>query len=183
MSTRDPLAYGWWLSSRAAGVVAFAFVSASVVLGLAMANRVGPARLRARLRASHERIAVVGLVALVAHGLLLLPDPWLKPGLSGVLVPGASPYRPFWTALGVCAGYLALALGLSFYARRTLGTRRWRRAHRYTPVVYVLGVVHVLGAGTDAASFWMRAILLSSAAAIAALLAQRLVRSRAPLRA
>ena len=32
MRTPDPAEYAWWLSSRAAGVVAFALVAASVLL-------------------------------------------------------------------------------------------------------------------------------------------------------
>ena len=34
----NPLDYGWWLASRSAGVVSFAAVSGSVILGLLMAN-------------------------------------------------------------------------------------------------------------------------------------------------
>ena len=35
-------------------------------------------------------------------------------------------YRRLWTGLGIVAGYLAAALGLSFYARKRIGTKRWR---------------------------------------------------------
>ena len=47
-------------------------------------------------------------------------------------------YRPLWTGLGIIGGYLAALLGLSFYARRRIGARLWRKAHRLTVVVYVL---------------------------------------------
>jgi sulfoxide reductase heme-binding subunit YedZ len=170
---RDPLDYGWWLTSRAAGVVALVLVSASIVLGLAMAARILPPRLRIRARDAHERIAVAALVAIGLHGVLLLPDPWLRPGLAGVLVPFASPYRPLWTGLGVLAGYLAVALGASFYVRRRLGSGRWRRLHRLTPLVYPLVVAHVLGAGTDGASAWLEVVLLAPGLAVVALLARR----------
>ena len=59
-------------------------------------------------------------------------------------------YRPLWTSLGIIGGYLAAILGLSFYVRRRIGARLWRRLHRLTVVVYVLALVHALGAGTDA---------------------------------
>ena len=40
MSQADPAHYIWWLTSRAAGIVALALVSLSVLLGLPMAARV-----------------------------------------------------------------------------------------------------------------------------------------------
>ena len=46
--------------------------------------------------------------------------------------------------------------------------------HRATPVVYVLSLVHTLGAGTDAGSTWLRAFLLATAIPAAALLVARL---------
>ena len=159
----DPIEYAWWLSSRAAGVVAFALLSLSVLLGLAMANRVVRGRGAVKL---HEHLALAGLVAIAVHGITLLGDPWLDPGPAGLLIPFAMDYEPFFTGLGLIAGYLAALLGLSFYARRRIGARRWRRLHRYTVVVYVLGVLHTLGAGSDASAPWLRAVLLSTGAPI-----------------
>ena len=71
-------------------------------------------------------------------------------------------YRTVYVALGIVAGYLAALLGLSFYARRRIGARLWRKLHRATVVVYVLGLVHALGAGTDAGSTWLRALMLAT---------------------
>ena len=64
-------------------------------------------------------------------------------------------YKTLWIGLGIIAGWLAALLGLSFYVRRRIGPRLWRRAHKATIVVYALGVVHTLGAGTDASSPWL----------------------------
>ena len=55
--------------------MAYLLLSASVVLGLATTTRL------ARVRGLHERIALLALGAVAAHGLLLLPDGWLHPGL------------------------------------------------------------------------------------------------------
>jgi methionine sulfoxide reductase heme-binding subunit len=93
------------------------------------------------------------------HGAALLADPWLHPGLAGVTVPLASPYRPFWIALGVVGGYGLAALGLSYWARARIGAARWRRLHRFTALFWGLGVVHALGAGTDASRGWFLAAL------------------------
>ncbi len=92
-------------------------------------------------------------------------------------------YRPLFTGLGVIAGYLVALLGLSFYARRRIGTRLWRRMHRFTIVVYVLAVVHTLGAGTDASAPWLRGAMLVTGAPILFLFLRRVLPScRAPAR-
>ena len=153
MIAPDPLQYGWWLAGRASGVVALALVTLSVGIGLAMAGRVGRRPgLSRTLMGLHEHAALAGLVAIAVHGVTLLLDPWLRPGPVGVLVPFTMGYRPLFSGLGVVAAYLAALLGLSFYARRRIGARLWRRAHRATVLVYVLGVVHAVGAGTDAST-------------------------------
>jgi len=179
--SRDPLDYPFWLASRSAGVVAYLALSASVVLGLAMAARLAPGTRRAGLRVVHERVALVALGAVGAHGLLLLPDPWLHPGLSELAIPFTTGYRPLWTGLGICAAYGAAALSLTYYARRRLGARRWRNAHRFIPVAWALAAAHVLGAGTDAVSLWLQAVLALTIAAVAVLLAQRWLGGRPPV--
>ena len=40
MTGRDPMEHGWWLASRASGIVALALITLSVTLGLWMAGRV-----------------------------------------------------------------------------------------------------------------------------------------------
>ncbi len=175
MTGPNPLTYGWWLAARASGLLALALAAASVALGLAMAARL-PVRpgLKRTLVAVHEQTALACLVAIGAHGATLLGDRWLHPGLRGVLVPFAMGYRPVFTGLGIVSGYLAALLGLSFYARRRIGARRWRTAHRATVLVYVLGLVHTLGAGTDASTPWLRTALLATTVPILALLVARL---------
>jgi methionine sulfoxide reductase heme-binding subunit len=80
----------------------------------------------------------------------------------GISVPLVIDHEPVFTGLGIVGGYLAAILGLTFYIRRRVGTRRWRNLHRLTPVVYVLGVVHTLGSGSDAGTAWMTALLLAT---------------------
>lgn len=175
----NPLDHGWWLASRAAGVVALALIAASTLLGLAMATRIVRRRgMPARLVTLHEQLSLTGLVAIGVHGVTLLGDPWLRPGLAGIALPGAMSYRPLFTSLGVVAGWLAALLGLSYYLRAYVGVARWRALHRFTALAYALAVAHTLGAGTDAASAWLRWPLLGSAALALLLLLLRVARSR-----
>ena len=175
----------WWLASRAAGVVAMLLVSVSVGLGLANAARLIPPRGRRVVLAVHKQTALASLISIAAHGMLLLPDRWLHPGAAGIAVPLAIGYRPVATALGIVGGYLAAILGLSFYLRRRIGPRLWRKAHIATIAVYVMSVIHTLTAGTDAGTLWLRALLVATGVPIALLLAGRILYrpTRAPARA
>ena len=87
--------------------------------------------------------------------------------MLGLTVPFTLAYRPLFTGLGIIAGWLAAILGLSFYARKRIGARTWRRMHRFTIVAYVLALVHVIGAGTDVRNPWMLALLSGLTAPIA----------------
>ncbi len=174
MSRAQPLHYVWWLVSDASGIVALVLISASIMLGLAMAARVltRPSLKRACARL-HEQVALTAVAAIAVHGLALLGDHWLKPGWRGITIPFALSYRPGFTGIGIIAGYLAVLLGPSFYLRRRIGARRWRKLHRSTVIVWMLSVVHALGAGSDGAKLWLRAVALIPLAPIVYLLVVR----------
>jgi sulfoxide reductase heme-binding subunit YedZ len=160
-------------------VVAIVLIAASVLIGLTLAaGLAGPPARRRALVAFHEHAAVCGLVAIGLHGVTLLGDGWLKPGLTGIAVPFTLAYEPVYTGLGIVGGYVAALLGLSFYARRRIGAKRWRNLHRATPAVYVLALVHTLGAGSDAGAPWLRALLIATALPAAGLLLVRVTRRR-----
>jgi sulfoxide reductase heme-binding subunit YedZ len=180
----NPADYSWWLASRASGVVALVLVTISVAIGLTMATKLvrkrgaGPILVKV-----HEQTALAGLIAIAVHGITLLGDPWLKPGVKGILVPFAMNHEPLFTGLGIIAGYLAAFLGLTFYIRRRLGTKLWRKLHRATVLVWGLGLVHALGSGTDAGSPWLREFMVLTGVPIVALFAVRMLRRPAPRRA
>jgi sulfoxide reductase heme-binding subunit YedZ len=182
-SYTDPGQHVFWLASRALGVVALILVSVSVGLGLVMATRSakGPGAV-ARVKQLHEATALVALLAIAGHGLALLGDSYLRPGLSGIAIPFVMVHRPAWTGLGIIAGWLTAILGLTFYVRRWIGPRLWRQLHRWTLAVYVLAVVHTLGAGTDASSFWLLLLVIATVAPIAVLAAVRLLPTDDPPR-
>jgi sulfoxide reductase heme-binding subunit YedZ len=179
MTGPDPFDHAWWLLSRAAGVTSYALASVAVIAGLAISGKAShrPGGAKA-LRAAHEHAAIAALVFLAVHAVTLLPDPYLHPGVGGLLLPGTIAYRPLAVAAGIVGAYMTVLLGLSFYARRRIGQARWRRLHRFTIVAWALSVVHVLTAGTDATTVWMRIILAATAAPIAVLFAGRVREGR-----
>jgi len=172
----DPAEFGWWLASRAAGIVALLCITVSVGIGLAMAGRISrrPALARALLSV-HQQTALIGLVAIAVHGITLLGDEFLSPSIGDVALPFTSSYAPLWTGLGVTGGWLAAILGLSYWARHRIGARLWRRLHRATILVYVLSVAHTLGAGTDASEPWMQVLLIATGAPILFLFLMRVL--------
>jgi methionine sulfoxide reductase heme-binding subunit len=176
----SPQDHSWWLLSRSAGIVALVLVAASTLMGLVLANGlVKSPQARKSITTFHEQTANAGLAAIGLHGVTLLGDAFLHPSITQLLIPFTIDYRPVYVGLGILGGYAAALLGLSFYARKRIGGKRWRKLHRATPVVYVLGLIHTLGAGTDAGSSWLRAFMLSTAIASAALLAARVRKLKA----
>ncbi len=176
MTGPNPLDYGWWLASRSAGVVSLTAVSISVIIGLLMANGLPRKRgAKAKLLSLHESTALAGLVAIAVHGLTLMGDTFMHPSLSNIAVPFTLAYRPGFTGLGIIAGWLAVFLGLSFYARKTIGVKLWRKMHRATVLVWGLGVIHTLGAGTDASAPWLRAIMVVTGVPIVYLFLRRVL--------
>ena len=166
----------FWITSRAAGTAAMVVSSASVAFGILMARRrTGDSRL-SDMRAVHEGLSLATLALIGLHGVSLLGDHYLHPGLAGIVVPLAGPYRPVWTALGIVGGYGLAALGLSYYFRDRIGAARWRTLHRFTAAFWALGVAHSIGAGTDATTPWFLATCAIVAVPAAILVGGRLAR-------
>ncbi len=180
----NPSQQVFWFASQALGTVAILFLGISVSLGLAMSTRIlKRPGLPAKLRRYHEASTLVTLGLIAGHGGLLLFDAYLRPGLAGITLPFALSYRPLFTGLGIIAGWLGLILGLSFYVRKRIGTRIWRALHRLTIVVYLLALLHVVGAGTHGRSLWMVTMLAALTAPIVFAFTYRVLPARANSRA
>lgn len=158
----------FWLLARASGWTAYALLTASVVAGLVLKARpFGRALKPAAVTDTHRFLALLGLGMLVLHGGTLVLDPTLRLPLAGLLLPGASPYRPAAVAAGVVAAELMVLIYASFALRRRIGTRNWRRLHWATYLVFLLATVHGLAAGTDSAQPWAHDLYLGAVGAVA----------------
>lgn len=164
----------FWVLSRGFGIAAITLASLSVSAGLLSGRglKLGTRRPRDG-KAIHEALSVATMIAIVLHGALLLGDTWLRPGLSGLLIPFAMSYRPFWTGLGVIAGYGIIVLGVTYYFRARIGVARWRTLHRFIALFWIAGFVHALGAGSDIGELWLWAVLLAPAVPAFVLLGMR----------
>lgn len=149
----------FWITSRAAGITALLAASAAVGLGLLMGTRLVRGRRAVDARTLHEVLSLTTLVSLAVHALSLLGDSFLHPSLAALAIPFVSAHSRWWTAVGIFGGYGLAVLGLSFYARRRIGTARWRKAHRFTALAWILGIAHSLGEGTDSGKAWFLALV------------------------
>lgn len=148
----------FWITSRAAGIVALVLSSLAVSLGLVMSlklvRRRGP-----DLIAAHEVLSLTALVAIAVHGVTLIGDQYLHPSFADIAIPLHSSYKTVWTSLGIIAGWGLALLGLSYYARRHIGALRWRKLHRFTALLWLAGLAHSLGEGSDAGQVWFLAMI------------------------
>jgi sulfoxide reductase heme-binding subunit YedZ len=140
-----------WYVVRASGVLAFVFLTVSVVVGLLLSGRVRAKRWpRFALEDVHGFAGVLAGVFIGVHGFALLIDRYVPFSLAQLVVPGMSSYRPLATACGVVAAELLAALAVTNRVRRQLPPRFWRRAHYLNFAVWSLALAHGIAAGTDA---------------------------------
>jgi sulfoxide reductase heme-binding subunit YedZ len=168
----DPAPHLFWITSRAAGFAALVLASLAVALGLLMSTKLLKRR-GADLVVTHEILSLSAIVAIVVHGVALLGDQYLHPSVADISVPFVSSYKSIWTSIGIVSGWTLILLGLSYYARRRIGTTRWRKLHRLTALAWLAGIVHALGEGTDAGQLWFLAMVAIVAIPALALLVRR----------
>ncbi len=140
-----------WLASRAAGIVSLVLLSFQIVVGLVLSHPVNKTtwKLSKRLFPWHENVWLFLLGFLAAHVASIILDPFAGVGLRGALIPGLSTYRSAEVALGTMALYGLLVTGLTARYTKLLPPGAWLTIHRLGLVVFALGWMHGLLAGTD----------------------------------
>jgi DMSO/TMAO reductase YedYZ heme-binding membrane subunit len=167
-----------WLVARATGFTAYGLVTVAVALGLALSLRWQSLRWPRLINNElHQFLVVLAGVFTALHGLSVWVDPFTAFSWREVFIPGASHYRPLWMALGIVAGYLGLALGLSTWLRPKIGFRTWRALHYLTYLVWALATVHGLGDGSDTRTQWAAAVYGLSALLVLSLTAVRIAKA------
>ena len=157
----------FWILARASGFAAYVLLTFSVLAGLVVKSRpFGMALKPATATDLHRTLALLSVGALVLHCLTLVLDATIEIGLGALLVPGLSPYRPVWTALGVLAAELMILVYASFSLRRRIGQKNWRRLHYTTFAIFAGATVHGLMAGTDSGASWALSLYLGAVGAV-----------------
>ena len=174
----------WWYTARAAGIVAWVLLAASVVWGLLLSTRLRPGGVApAWLLDLHRYLGGLATIFVGVHVVAIMLDSYVHFGLADVLVPFASSWRPNWVAWGIVSMYLLLAVELTSLARRRLPSRLWRRIHVLSLPLFAFSTVHFVGTGTDAGNPFAVLGVVITVVAVVALLVRRVGRSRsAPAR-
>lgn len=171
---------GWgavtWDVARAGGFTAYALLTLSVAVGLALTQQWQTRRWPRLINSEmHNFLSLLALVFTVVHVLAVWLDPFTRFGWSEVFIPFVSHYRPVWMALGIVGLYLGLAIGLSTWLRPYIGYAWWRRLHVLTLVLYGLVTVHGVATGSDTRTWWGVAIYAGSVLLVGTLFWVRLL--------
>ncbi len=165
-----------WDLARAAGLVAYLFLTASVALGIALSlgwrtttwNRFVTNEV-------HRFVTLLALLFLVLHGIAIVLDPFIKMSVSDVLIPFTTTYRPLWVGLGILGGYLVAAVYFSERVRGRIGYAWWRRFHGLAFAAFLMTLLHGIATGSDTRAPWALALYGGSALLVAVLLGLRLL--------
>jgi predicted ferric reductase len=141
----------FWYTARASGLVSWALLSASMLWGLVLSTKLRPPRIRPNWTLDlHRYLGGLAVIFVGVHVAALMFDTYVGFGLTQVLVPLASHWKPAAVAWGVTGLYLLLAVELSSLVRTRLPNRLWRRLHFLAFPLYVVATLHMLTAGSDA---------------------------------
>ncbi|HEX7626278.1 MAG TPA: hypothetical protein VF379_04415 [Gaiellaceae bacterium] len=163
----------FWLIARASGLAAYAMLTLSVLAGLVLKSRPFARLKAANVTEIHKTLALTGLGALVLHAVSLVLDTTVKVSLTALFVPGLVTYRPVAVAAGVIAAWLFMVVTASFWLRKHIGMRMWRRLHWFTFALFALATIHGTTAGTDTAQPWARGLYLGALGSVVAATAWR----------
>jgi sulfoxide reductase heme-binding subunit YedZ len=156
-----------WYAARAAGVAAYLILTVVVTLGMTMAS--GRQLKRWPKFALEDVHRFGGLLVgsfVTIHVVTIALDAYLPFSIASILVPFVAGYRTLYTALGIVAAELLLALTITNRYRDRLPYRFWRRAHYLNFAVWGAATVHGLGSGTDRSTPWLLALFTASVALV-----------------
>lgn len=140
----------WWYANRAAGLVAWALLSLSMVVGLLLSSKVLGRRVRPHwLLDLHRGLSGLSVAFVAVHVAAAIADTYVPFGAADVLVPGASSWRPLAVAWGIVSLYLLLAVEGSSLLRAHLPAAVWRRLHVLALPLFLTATLHGTTAGTE----------------------------------
>ncbi|HET9074022.1 MAG TPA: ferric reductase-like transmembrane domain-containing protein [Solirubrobacteraceae bacterium] len=165
-----------WYVIRASGILLLLLYSGATVLGLMNVSRIAsPQWPRFVIDRVHRYVALLALVFLAIHILSTVTDSFVATPLVAVIIPFAKSYNTFWVGLGAAASDLMLAITITSIMRARVGARTWRAIHYAVYAAWPLAVLHGMGAGTDASSFWLIALNILCILAVFGALAVRMI--------
>jgi sulfoxide reductase heme-binding subunit YedZ len=165
----------YWYLSRTSAIAAYILLFINVCLGVGLKSKYldlfwG----RWRTFDLHQFTAILGGGLVILHIFSLLGDSYLQFTLSELLIPMASHYHPFWTAMGIIGFYAGALLVISFYVRRIIRQKIWRFLHYLSYLLFFVILFHGIKAGTDTAAIWVQWLYISTGTMVSFLFLLRL---------
>jgi predicted ferric reductase len=140
-----------WYVDRGSGLTALLLLTLSVVLGVVSVMRVhSPRWPRFALSQLHRNISLLALAFGAVHVVTSVIDSYVPIGVGDAFIPFSAQYKTLWLAFGAISADLMLAVLITTALRRRIGFRAWRAVHVTSYLCWAGGVVHSIGAGTDA---------------------------------
>ena len=158
----------WWYVARAAGIVAWLLLTASVLWGIVLSTKAFPEHRRpAWLLDLHRWLGGLTVSFVAIHVLALIADNYTTFTLRDVTIPFASSWKPGAVALGVVAAWSLVAVELTSLAMRRLPRRVWHGIHLLSYLTFWLTSLHAALAGTDRSQVLYQATAAVSIALVA----------------
>jgi len=166
-----------WALGRGTGVVALITFTLSIVLGIMSRSGRSFGLGRFGVQEVHRTAALTGTGLVLAHLVSLFFDPYAQLTLVDSVVPFLGSYRAIWLGLGTVAIDLLLVVTLVSLLRDRVGPRVFRAVHWATYAFWPVALLHSLGTGTDAGTWWFRAIAVACVGAVSGVVGWRLLPS------
>jgi len=165
-----------WYLVRASGLAAYVGLWAATVWGLGMTtSRLDRLGGRAMVLSVHAYLTLLAYGFLGFHLLMLAVDPYTMYGVREFTLPFRSGWREPWTGFGVIALWLFIVVGVTSSYRTRIGQRAFRLVHWLAFPLYLSGLAHGVGAGTDTGLPWAQGLYVLSGAVVAWLVGVRVM--------
>jgi methionine sulfoxide reductase heme-binding subunit len=158
-----------WYLGRGTGVVALLLLTTTLVLGITTRSGRRAAGLdRPGVADLHRTASLTGVALIAVHVGSLLLDPYAQLRVVDLVLPFVGSYRPVWLGLGALAVDLVVLLVGSSLLRHRIGPRVFRAVHWTAYAFWPVAMLHALGTGTDASTWWFLAVAAVCATSVAA---------------
>ncbi|MGI9614016.1 MAG: ferric reductase-like transmembrane domain-containing protein [Acidimicrobiales bacterium] len=141
----------WWYVARSGGIVALILTGLSVIWGLLVSTKAMQGTPSPKwLLSLHKYLGGLAVSFTGVHIAALMLDSYVQFGVTDILVPFASDWKPGAVAWGVVSMYLLIAVQASSLMMKRLPRKVWKWIHMSSWLLFWSGLIHGITAGTDA---------------------------------
>lgn len=133
--------------------MALVLTGLSVIWGLALSTKVMSGAPSPKwLLALHRWLGGLSVTFTGVHMVALVADSYIHFGITDLLVPFASDWKPGAVAWGIVSMYLLVAVQVTSMFMKKIPRSWWKRIHMSSWLLFWTGLIHGVTAGTDAAN-------------------------------